>query len=82
MLVEIVPVWTVALGEECALHQRGVSDFAPALGDPSDTQTIVGLADAWHHAEEGGEVIAFRKVLDIDDDVQQYGYPVFSNALD
>ena len=49
-----------AHGNECALHQCGADDFASALGDPSDTHAIVGLADARRHAEEGGEAVCVQ----------------------
>ena len=80
--MKVVQVGTVALGDECALHQRGASDFAPTLGDAPDTQTIVGPVNARRHAEEGGKVAAFCKVPNIDDVAQQYGRPDFSNPLD
>ena len=41
-LVKIAQVGAVALGNECTLHQLGAGNFALALGDPSNTKTIVG----------------------------------------
>ena len=80
MLGEVAQVGNVVLGDECTLHQRGAGNFSPALSDTSGTQTIVGLANAWRHAKEGGEVTAFRKIPNVDDGAEQCGCPDFYNT--
>ncbi len=72
-LIESVQISRVANGDERALHQGGPHQLIATLGDPTAIVRIVGLADLWHDADIGRQLVSAFKVIDIANPSQQDG---------
>ncbi len=72
-LIEGVQVSRVAGRDERALHQGRPHQLIATLGDPTAIVRVVGLADFWHDADIGRQLVSAFKVIDIANPSQQDG---------
>ncbi len=72
-LIEGVQVSRVANGDERALHQGRPHQLVATFGDPPAIVRVVGLADLWHDADIGRQLVSAFKVIDIANPSQQDG---------
>jgi len=55
------------------MHQGRSHELVATLGDPTAIVCIVGLADFWHDADLGRQLVSAFKVIDIANPSQQDG---------
>src|SRR4029078_5389298 len=75
-------VGRVSHGNEAALYQGGPRQLVAAFGDPAAIVGLVGLADAGHDAEVGGELVGALEVMNVADRREQHGGRTGPHALD
>ena len=66
-LIEGIQVSRVPFGDEGALHQCRPHQLVAALGDPAAIVGVVGLADFWHDADIGRQLIGALEIIDVAD---------------
>ena len=70
-LVVLLQIGTIALRDQRALHQGRAAQLAAPFGDSSRAFGLIGMADAGHDTEIGGQLAFIGKVPDIANDRQQ-----------